>query len=71
MVAGSFIIPPAASGLWTADSDPIANRGVGIGIVALGYILLGIMHHLVEMDDGDDELLFRKLERPVAVAAQS
>ena len=45
VVAASFIIP-VASGLWTADSDPIAISGVGVGIVALGYILFGIMHHL-------------------------
>ena len=45
MVAASFIIP-AASGLWTADADPIAISGVGVGIVALGYILFGIVHHL-------------------------
>ena len=45
MVAACFIIP-AASGLWTADVDPIAISGVAVGIVALGYILFGIMHHL-------------------------
>ena len=45
VVAASFIIP-AASGLWTADSDPIAIGGVGIGIVALGFVLFGILHHL-------------------------
>ncbi len=45
VVAASFIIP-AASGLWTADADPITISGVGVGIVALGYILFGIMHHL-------------------------
>ena len=44
-IAASFIIP-AASGLWTADADPIAISGVSVGIVALGYILFGIMHHL-------------------------
>ena len=44
VVAAGFIIP-WASGLWTADSDPVAIRGVAIGIVALGYILFGIMHH--------------------------
>ena len=45
VIAASFIIP-AASGLWTADSDPIAISGVAVGIVALGYILFGIMNHL-------------------------
>ncbi len=45
VVASAFIIP-AASGLWTSDSDPVAIRGVAIGIIALGYILFGIMHHL-------------------------
>ena len=45
VVAAAFVIP-AASGLWTADSDPIAIRGVAIGIVALGYVLFGILHHL-------------------------
>ncbi len=45
VVAACFIIP-AASGLWTADVDPIAISGVAVGIVALGYILFGIMHHL-------------------------
>ena len=44
VVAAAFIIP-AASGLWTADSDPIAIAGVAVGIVALGYILFGILHH--------------------------
>ena len=44
VVAAAFTIP-AASGLWTTDSDPIAIGGVAIGIVALGYILFGIMHH--------------------------
>ena len=44
VVAAAFIIP-AASGLWTADSDPIAIAGIGVGIVALGYILFGILHH--------------------------
>ena len=44
-VAAAFIIP-WASGLWNADSDPAAIRGVAIGIIALGYALFGIMHHL-------------------------
>ena len=45
VIAASFIIP-GASGLWTADSDPIVISGVAVGIVALGYILFGIMNHL-------------------------
>ena len=44
VVAAAFIIP-GSSGLWTADPDPIAIRGVAIGIVALGYVLFGILHH--------------------------
>ena len=32
-------------GLWTAEADGAAIGGVVIGIVALGYILFGIMHH--------------------------
>lgn len=44
VVASAFIIP-GTSGLWTADSDPVAIRGVAIGIIALGYVLFGIMHH--------------------------
>ena len=45
VVSAAFIIP-AASGLWTAtDADPIAITGVAIGIVALGYLLFGILHH--------------------------
>ena len=31
--------------MWTADSDPITIAGIGVGIVALGYILFGILHH--------------------------
>ena len=45
VVAASFIIP-AASGLWTADVEPVGIAGVGVGIVALGYVLFGILHHL-------------------------
>ena len=44
VVAAAFIVP-AASGLWTAEADGAAIGGVVIGIVALGYILFGIMHH--------------------------
>ncbi len=44
VVSACFIVP-AASGLWTSDADPAAIRGVAFGIVALGYVLFGIMHH--------------------------
>ena len=45
VVTAAFVIP-AASGMWTSDW-PAASAipGVAIGIVALGYILFGIMHH--------------------------
>ena len=43
-VAAAFIIP-AASGVWIPDPDPIVIRGVSIGIIALGYVLFGIMYH--------------------------
>ena len=44
VVAAAFIVP-IASGLWTAEADGAAIGGVVIGIVALGYVLFGIMHH--------------------------
>ena len=44
VVSAAFIIP-AASGLWATDGDPIAITGVAIGVVALGYVLFGILHH--------------------------
>ena len=44
VVAAAFIVP-VASGLWTAEADGAAIGGVVIGIVALGYVLFGIMHH--------------------------
>ena len=44
VVAAAFVIP-AASGLWTAEVDPVAIAGTGVGIVALGYVLFGILHH--------------------------
>ena len=44
VVASAFAIP-AASGLWTGDTDPIAIGGVAIGVIALGYVLFGILHH--------------------------
>ena len=45
VVAAAFVIP-AASGLWTAESDSIAIAGIAVGIVALGYILFGVLHHM-------------------------
>ena len=45
VVAAAFVIP-AASGLWTAESDSIAIVGIAVGIVSLGYILFGILHHM-------------------------
>ena len=43
-VAAAFVIP-AASGMWTGDVDYVAVVGVGVGTIALAYILFGIMHH--------------------------
>ena len=45
VVTAAFAIP-AASGLWTADVDNVTMNGIAIGIVALGYVLFGILHHL-------------------------
>ena len=44
VVAAAFVIP-AASGLWTSDFDPLAIAGVGVGVIALGYVLFGILHN--------------------------
>ena len=44
VVAAAFVIP-AASGLWSAEFDPVAIAGIGVGVVALGYVLFGILHH--------------------------
>ena len=44
VITAAFIIP-AASGLWTIESNEFAISRVAVGIVALGYILFGIMHH--------------------------
>ena len=44
IIAAGFVIP-AASGMWTADIDGRAIAGVAVGIVGLGYVLFGIMHH--------------------------
>lgn len=46
-VAGASFAIPAAAGLWTADVEGITIARVSIGIVALGYILFGIMHRPV------------------------
>lgn len=43
VVLAAFLVPPAA-GLWTADVSGAAVARVTVGIVALGYILFGIMH---------------------------
>ena len=45
VVAAAFLVP-AAAGMWNAD-DAGNIPGVAIGIVSLGYILFGIMHHPV------------------------
>lgn len=45
VVVAAFFIP-AAAGMWTADSAANIPR-VTLGIVALGYILFGIMHRPV------------------------
>ena len=44
VITAAFVIP-AASGLWTIESNEPAISRVAVGIVALGYILFGIMHH--------------------------
>ena len=44
VVTAAYIIP-AASGLYSFESFDPAIVGVAVGIVALGYILFGIMHH--------------------------
>ncbi len=42
-VTFAAIFVPAAAGMWTPDHGPLIP-GVTIGIIALGYILFGIMH---------------------------
>ena len=42
VVAAAFLIP-AAGGLWTAGAGADVPR-VAIGIIALGYVLFGVMH---------------------------
>ena len=44
VISAAFIIPPA-SGMWTSNPDGAAIGGVVIGVIALGYILFGIMSH--------------------------
>ena len=44
VVLAAFIIPPA-SGMWTNNPDGAAIGGVVIGIIALGYVLFGVMNH--------------------------
>ena len=43
VVVAAFVVP-AAAGLWTADVEGITSTRVTVGIVALGYVLFGIMH---------------------------
>lgn len=44
-VATAAFIIPAASGLWAGDADGLTIMGVAMGVVSLGYILFGILHH--------------------------
>ena len=44
VLSAAFIIP-AASGMWTNNPDGAAIGGVVIGVIALGYVLFGIMSH--------------------------
>ncbi len=46
-VTSAAFAVPAAAGLWTADVEGITIARVSMGIVALGYILFGIMHRPV------------------------
>ena len=46
-VASAAFVIPAAAGLWTADIEGIMIARVAVGIVALGYVLFGIMHRPV------------------------
>ena len=43
VLAAAFLIP-AAGGLWTADEAGDQIPRVAIGVIALGYVLFGIMH---------------------------
>ncbi len=44
VISAAFIIP-VASGMWTDNADGAAIGGVVIGVIALGYVLFGIMSH--------------------------
>ena len=44
-VATAAFVIPAASGLWGADASSPAIMGVAMGVVSLGYVLFGILHH--------------------------
>lgn len=46
VVSAAFLVP-AAAGLWTAGIEGVAIARVSVGIVALGYVLFGIMHRPV------------------------
>ena len=46
VAVASFLVP-AAAGMWTADVAGITIARVAIGIVALGYVLFGILHRPV------------------------
>lgn len=46
VVVAAFVVP-AAAGLWTAGVGGAVIARVTVGIVALGYILFGIMHRPV------------------------
>ena len=46
-VAGAAFVIPMAAGLWRPDVEGITIARVSIGIVALGYILFGILHRPV------------------------
>ena len=43
VVAAAFLVP-AAAGMWNAEDGPTIPH-VSVGIIALGHILFGIMHH--------------------------
>ena len=43
-VVGAAFVVPAAAGLWTAGVGGAIVTRVTVGIVALGYVLFGIMH---------------------------
>ena len=45
VVSAAFVVP-AAAGMWTLEwPNAEAIPGVAIGIIALGYVLFGILHH--------------------------